>query len=70
MGLGYFFILVTIAGSAGLAVFLLAAAHSLWNRSGHKLLAAILLFPAGLCAAWALYVLAIFLKEPPWAFHF
>lgn len=68
MGLAYFFILVTIAGSAGMAILLLMITHTLWSR--HRLLAVIFLIPAVLCAAWALYILIIFLREPPWAFHF
>ncbi len=68
MGLAYFFILVTIAGSAGMAILLLMITHTLWSR--RRLLAVIFLIPAVLCAAWALYILVIFLREPPWAFHF
>ncbi len=69
MGLAYFFILVTIAGSAGMAILLLMITHTLWSRR-RRLLAVIFLIPAVLCAAWALYILVIFLREPPWAFHF
>lgn len=70
MGLAYFFIFVTIAGSAGMAVLLLMIAHSFWSRRHRPLVAVIFLIPAVFCTAWALYVLAIFLREPLWAFHF
>lgn len=70
MGLAYFSILVAILIAAGFAVGFLKVAQEIWKNSRFKLLAAIPLLLAGFCAAWAVYFLVIFLREPPWKFHF
>ena len=70
MGLGYFLILVMIAGAAGGAVFLLLLARNIWKRSRYRALALFPLLAAGPCAAMAVWLLALFLREPPWSYHF
>lgn len=69
MGLGYFFLFITILWAAGIAAVLLKAAWELWKKPRLKPLAVISLLLAGLCAAAALYLLAIIWREPPWGFH-
>ena len=70
MGLGYLFLLCMIFGAAALAVFLLRAAWKMFRRRSKKALALLPLAPALLCAAYALWLLAAVLREPPWGFHF
>lgn len=70
MGLGYFFLFLMIAGRAGAAVVLLAAARRIWKRSRHRFLALLPVLLAVWCAAGAFQLLAVVWREPPWAFHF
>ncbi len=68
MGLAYFSILIVILGSAGIAVVLLKAAWEIWKKARFKFLAIIPLFLGGFCAFFALYFLAIILREGFYSF--
>ena len=63
MGLAYFSIFIGILGLAGIAVVLLKAAWGIWKKARFKILAIIPLFLGGISAFFALYILAIILKE-------
>ena len=63
MGLAYFSILIGILGLAGIAVVLLKAAWGIWKKARFKILAIIPLLLGGISTFFALYFLAIILKE-------
>ena len=68
MGLAYFSIFVTILGAAGIAVVLLKAAWGIWKKARFNILAIIPLLLGGISAFYALYFLAIILKEGIYSF--
>lgn len=63
MGLAYFSIFIGILGAAGIAVVLLKAAWEIWKKARFKILAIIPLLLGGISTFFALYFLAIILKE-------
>ena len=68
MGLAYFSILIGILGAAGIAVVLLKAAWEIWKKARFKILAIIPLLLGGISTFFALYFLAIILKEGIYSF--
>ncbi len=70
MGLGYLILFCMIFGASALTFFLLRAAWKMLRRPEKKALALLPLAPALLCAAYAVWLLAAVLREPPWNFHF
>ena len=68
MGLAYFSIFVVILGAAGIAVVLLKAAWEIWKKARFKILAMIPLLLGGFCAFFAVYILAIILREGFYSF--
>lgn len=70
MGLAYVMLFIMILGGGALAALFFKAAREIWERSRWPFLAAVPLILAALCAAGALYVLAIVWREPPWRFRF
>lgn len=68
MGLAYFSILIGILGLAGIAVVLLKAAWGIWKKARFKILAIIPLLLGGISTFFALYFLAIILKEGIYSF--
>ena len=63
MGLAYFSIFIGILGAAAIAVVLLKAAWGIWKKARFKILAIIPLLLGGISTFFALYFLAIILKE-------
>ena len=63
MGLAYFSIFIVILGLAGIAVVLLKAAWGIWKKARFNILAIIPLLLGGISTFFALYFLAIILKE-------
>ena len=70
MGLGYLFLFCMMFCAAALAVLLLRASWKMLRRPEKKALGLLPLAPALLCAAYAGWLLAAVLREPPWGFHF
>ncbi len=68
MGLAYFSILIGILGLAGIAVVLLKAAWEIWKKARFKILAIIPLLLGGISTFFALYFLAIILREGIYSF--
>ncbi|WP_295758598.1 hypothetical protein [uncultured Oscillibacter sp.] len=68
MGLAYFSILIGILGLAGIAVVLLKAAWGIWKKARFKILAIIPLLLGGISTFFALYFLAIILREGIYSF--
>ena len=68
MGLAYFSIFIVILGAAGIAVVLLKAAWGIWKKARFKILAIIPLLLGGISTFFALYFLAIILREGIYSF--
>jgi hypothetical protein len=68
VGLAYFSILIGILGLAGIAVVLLKAAWGIWKKARFKILAIIPLLLGGISTFFALYFLAIILREGIYSF--
>ena len=68
MGLAYFSIFIGILGAAAIAVVLLKAAWGIWKKARLNILAIIPLLLGGISAFYALYFLAIILKEGIYSF--
>ena len=68
MGLAYFSIFIGILGAAAIAVVLLKAAWGIWKKARFNILAIIPLLLGGISAFYALYFLAIILKEGIYSF--
>ena len=64
----YFSIFIVILGLAGIAVVLLKAAWGILKKARFKILAIIPLFLGGISAFFALYILAIILREGIYSF--
>lgn len=70
MGLGYLLLFGMILFAAALTGLLLWAAWRLWRRGQPRLLALLLLLPAGFCLWLAGWLLGAVLREPFWQFRF
>ena len=68
MGLGYFFIFLTIFGAGALAVVLLKAAWKLWNSPKWRALAVLPFLLALPCGYAAVYLVAVILREGFYSF--
>ncbi len=70
MGLAYFCILLGIAIAGIFGGALLVAALVVWKKAARKWLALLPLLMSIPCIYTALGLLVLFLREPPWRFHF
>ena len=68
VGLAYFSIFIVILGLAGIAVVLLKAAWGIWKKARFNILAIIPLLLGGISTFFALYFLAIILREGIYSF--
>ncbi len=68
MGLGYFFIFLTIFGAGALAVVLLKAAWKLWNSPKWRALAVLPFLLALPCGYAAVYLVVMILREGFYSF--
>lgn len=68
MGLGYFFIFLTILGAGALAVVLLKTAWKLWNSPKWRALAVLPFLLALPCAFAAIYFMVVILREGFYSF--